>query len=208
VATGAPVPITSLPIVTTYPILVDAERRLVELVESLTPGDLRRPTPCAGWDVRALLSHTLTGIEIFASTVDGQAAPTPEQMFSGDDRVGADPVGAARRATARSQSTWADLDDPERKLTTILGVLPAREMLSISAFATVVHGWDIATATGQTALEVPAELLAHASAVSHAYVPDLRAAEDSSLFKPEAPVPANATATQELMAFLGRTVTP
>jgi uncharacterized protein (TIGR03086 family) len=191
--------------VTTYPILVDAERRLVELVESLAPGDLRRPTPCAGWDVRALLSHTLAGIEIFASTVDGLPAPTQEQMFSGTDLIGDDPLGVARRATIRSQRAWADLDEPERKLTTILGVLPAGEMLSISAFATIVHGWDIATATGQAALELPVELLAHASAVSHAYVPDLRAVEDSSLFKPEAPVPANSTATQELMAFLGRT---
>jgi uncharacterized protein (TIGR03086 family) len=80
-------------------------------------------------------------------------------------------------------------------------------MLSISAFATIVHGWDLATATGQPAVELPAELLAHASAVSHAYVPALRAAEDNELFCPEAPAAANATATQELMAFLGRTVT-
>jgi uncharacterized protein (TIGR03086 family) len=193
--------------VTTYPILVDAERRLVELVESLASNELNRPTPCAGWDVRALLSHTLAGIEIFASTVDGQPAPTQQHMFSGADLIGDDPVGVARRATARSQAAWADLDDPERKLTTILGVLPAGEMLSISAFATVVHGWDLATATGRSALELPAELLAHASAVSHAYVPDLRSAEDSSLFKPEAPVPANAPATQEHKAFLGRAVT-
>src|SRR6185503_17926656 len=87
-ATGVPEPSLAWPIVTTYPILVDAERRLVELVKSLAPSDLGRPTPCSGWDVRALLSHTLAGIEIFASTVDGQPAPTPEQMFSGGDLVG------------------------------------------------------------------------------------------------------------------------
>lgn len=80
--------------------------------------------------MRALLSHTLAGIEILASTVDRNPAPTQEQMFSGTDLK-----------------------------------------------------------------------------VSHAYVSHLRAAEDSSLFKPEVPAPANATATQELMPFLGRTVT-
>src|SRR5512142_1722067 len=104
---------------TAFPLLVDAERHFVELVESLSPADLSRPTPCDGWDVRALLSHTLAGIEIFASTVDGRPAPTQEQMFSGADLVGTDPAGAARRATARSQAACAALADPERKLTTI-----------------------------------------------------------------------------------------
>jgi len=189
---------------TACPLLVDAERRFVELVASLSPADLNRPTPCAGWDVRALLSHTLAGIEIFASTVDEQPAPTQEQMFSGADLVGTDPAGAARRATARSQAAWAALADPERKLTTILGVLPAGEMLSISAFATIVHGWDIATATGRSAVELPPQLLAHAAAVSHAYVPHLRAGDDHSLFAAEAPAAPDAGATQALMAFLGR----
>src|SRR5882724_5088968 len=97
---------------TPYPILVDAEGRLTALVEALQPGEFSRPTPCSGWDVRALLSHTLAGIEIFASTVDGMPAPTAEEMFSGRDRLGDDPVGATKRAAQRSQEAWADLADP------------------------------------------------------------------------------------------------
>jgi len=54
-----------------YAVLVEAERRLASWVESLEKADLARPTPCAGWDVRALLSHTLTGIEVFAASADG-----------------------------------------------------------------------------------------------------------------------------------------
>src|SRR5690349_3724893 len=69
---------TGEPSMTAYPILVDAERRLTALVESLEPAEFSRPTPCAGWDVRAVLSHTLAGIEIFASTMDGLPAPTAE----------------------------------------------------------------------------------------------------------------------------------
>ena len=46
-----------------YAVLAEAERRLASWAESLEEADLARPNPCAGWDVRTLLSHTLTGIE-------------------------------------------------------------------------------------------------------------------------------------------------
>ncbi|OHV41516.1 MULTISPECIES: TIGR03086 family metal-binding protein [Pseudofrankia] len=189
---------------TSYDILVAAEHRLVELIGSFTRDELARPTPCAGWDVRALVSHTLAGIEIFASTVDGGPAPTAEMMFSGTDLLGDDPAGAAKRAVTRSQAAWADLADPERELTTILGPLPAGEMLAISAFATVVHAWDLTLATNRPVRELPGDLLAHADDVARRYVPTLRAGDDHSLFQPEIPAPADANPTQRLMAFLGR----
>jgi uncharacterized protein (TIGR03086 family) len=189
---------------TAYPILVEAERRLTALVESLQPAEFGRPTPCTGWDVRALLSHTLTGIEIFASTVDGQPAPTAEEMFSGGDRLGDDPVAAVKRATMRSQDAWADLADPAAPLTTILGVLPAGDMLAVSAFATVVHTWDIATATGRPTGDIPEHLIAHTRAVSHQFVPGLRGDDGGGLFQAELASPGDATPTQQLMAYLGR----
>jgi uncharacterized protein (TIGR03086 family) len=188
---------------TTYSILVDAERRLTALVESLVPADLTEPTPCEGWDVRALLSHTVAGIEVFASTMDELPAPTAEEMFSGADRLGSEPGDATRRATARSQAAWADLADPDRELTTILGVLPAGDLLGISAFATVVHTWDIAFAVGRSA-EIPEHLLAAARSVSHQYVPALRAGDDHTLFQPERATASGASPSRQLMAYLGR----
>ena len=188
----------------TYEILVQAEQRLFELVESLDGKDLARPTPCAGWDIRALLSHTITGIEVFASSADRGPAPTAEDMFGGGDRVHDDPIEATKRAITRSQAAWADLPDPDAEVNTILGLLPIGTVMAVSAFATVVHGWDIAIAAGRPITELPPDLLAHASAVAQDLVPPLRAADDHSLFQPELPAPAGATPTQELMAFLGR----
>jgi len=187
-----------------YAVLVEAERRLASWVESLEEADLARPTPCAGWDVRALLSHTLTGIEVFAASADGGPSPTAGDMFGGQDRLGGDPVSATKRATGRSQAAWAGLADPDAELTTILGPLPPGQVMAISAFATAVHGWDLAVATGQPVTELPAGLLAHAEAVAHQVVPGLRGGGDHSLFGPEVPAPGNATPTERLMAFLGR----
>jgi len=81
-------------------------------------------------------------------------------------------------------------------------------VMAISAFATVVHGWDLAIATGQPVTELPAGLLAHAEAVAHQVVPGLRDGGDHSLFGPEVPAPGNATPTERLMAFLGRARRP
>lgn len=191
---------------TPYTVLVDAERRLSDLVQALRPADLDRPTPCAGWDVRALLSHTLTGIEIFASAADGAPAPTAEDMFGGADRLAGDPVAATKRATTRSQAAWADPGDPAAEVTTILGPLPLGQVLAISAFATIVHGWDLAIATAQPITELPDDLVAHAWAVADQVVPGLRAAPgDHGLFQQEVAAPEGSTPTRRLMAFLGRT---
>lgn len=38
-------------------------RRLIELIDQLTPEDFARPTDCTGWDVAAVLSHVLGMLE-------------------------------------------------------------------------------------------------------------------------------------------------
>jgi uncharacterized protein (TIGR03086 family) len=191
--------------VTTYDVMTAAEARLTALVESLDPSALDRPTPCDGWDVRALLSHTLVGIEVFAAAIDGGAAPSADDMFGGADLLGDDPVAATKRATTRSQTAWRDLAHPERPVETVLGPLPAGQAMAISAFATAVHTWDLAIATGQPITELPADQLAHADAIAHQIVPELRGTQGHGLFQPELPAQPDATATQRLMAFLGRT---
>jgi uncharacterized protein (TIGR03086 family) len=190
---------------TAHAILVEAERRFGELVGSLDAADLVRPTPCDEWDVRALLSHTLAGIEMFAAAVDGGRCPTTEEMFGGVDLVGDDPVGATKLVLARSQEAWTSMSDSDAEVTTALGAMPAGQALAISAFATIVHGWDLAIATGQEVTELAPSLHAHAKAIAEAIVPALRGEAGShSLFQPELPAPRDATPTRRLMAFLGR----
>lgn len=186
-----------------YDLLVNSERRLVELVRALDSSDLIHPTPCAGWDVRALLSHTLTGIEIFASSIDGQPAPTAADMFGGGDRLNNDPIGAAVNATSRSQAAFSMVSNPDLPVETILGPLTAGKIMAITTFATIVHGWDIAIATGQLITELPIEMVAHAQSVAEDLVPPLLDS-GSDLFQPPLTAAEDASPTQKLMAYLGR----
>lgn len=39
-------------------LLQQADKRLVDLVSTLSVSNLDAPSPCSGWSVRSLLSHT------------------------------------------------------------------------------------------------------------------------------------------------------
>ncbi|WP_080692253.1 maleylpyruvate isomerase N-terminal domain-containing protein [Mycobacterium kansasii] len=60
-----------------------ADGRLAGLVATLAVSDLDRPSPCSGWSVRSMLSHTIASIDAFAAAVDGLAA-RPRRSSSAD----------------------------------------------------------------------------------------------------------------------------
>jgi len=45
------------------------------LIANLSPDDLARPTPCEGWDVRALINHLIAVNYGYAASVAGQPPP-------------------------------------------------------------------------------------------------------------------------------------
>lgn len=183
-------------------LLASADARLVSLVERLSPADLSAATPCADWNVRSMLSHTLQSIEAFSSAVDGAPGPTEAEVFSGHDILEDDPLGVTKRVTERSQAAWASTSDWEAPVTTVLGPIPAGQAISIITFSTQVHSWDLAVAIGEgAAVEFTADEAALAEAVGNQLVPTMR---PKGLYGPEVPAPAEATPTQRILAFTGR----
>ena len=68
------------------------------VVDRVTAADLALPTPCAGWDVHALLDHVVGGNLLYARAASGEA---PDWSTRSDDHLGADHRGAyARSSTA------------------------------------------------------------------------------------------------------------
>lgn len=183
-----------------YSNLVEAEQRLVALVSSIEADSYSSPTPCDRWDVRALLSHALASIDAFAAAVDGAPGPDMAQVFSGADIVGDDPLGATQRITRRSQAAWSTVRDLNAELSTFIGVMPAGQALAIITFSTVVHGWDLAVATGQAG-ELPEHLAEAAQQVAAELVPVLR---PRGLFAHDVDLAGEATPTQRLVALTGR----
>src|ERR1700742_1759826 len=78
--------------------IVDADaaatRGSVEIVAQVAPDDLDRPTPCAGWDLRALLAHMTVQHLGFAAAAAGHGG----DLAIWQPAEAPDPVAAYRAA--------------------------------------------------------------------------------------------------------------
>ncbi|HEX4723828.1 MAG TPA: TIGR03086 family metal-binding protein [Pseudonocardiaceae bacterium] len=153
----------------------ELDRRAVELstsiVATVTPDQLRLPTPCAEWDLGALLAHMTVQHHGFARAVAGERTeiadwhPTP---------IDDDPVGLYRKAADRVISSFAAAGALERM--TYLpeirdGVtVPGRVAMRFHFVDYVVHSWDVAVALGAE-FEAADDML-DAGLVVAAQVPD------------------------------------
>jgi uncharacterized protein (TIGR03086 family) len=104
-----------------------------------------RETPCAEWDVHALINH-ITGEDAWtAPMLTGSTIADVGDRFEGD-LLGADPVGAFATAATDAVDS-AERVDPARIVHLSFGDVPASEYLRQLAADHLVHAWDLAAAT-------------------------------------------------------------
>lgn len=121
-------------------VLRTAYGRLRALAAEVSPDDLARPTPCADWDVRALLDHLVAGQSGLVAVLAGDAPDWSER-----DRLGDDPAAAVDRALDAAFEAFSQpgaVDATSEKL-------PGLRIVDFAAADAVVHGWDLATALGR-----------------------------------------------------------
>jgi uncharacterized protein (TIGR03086 family) len=132
--------------------LEELHRRAVEnwqaRLEAVTSGQWVGATPCAGWDVRALVNHVV-GEELWTPPlVDGVTIEEVGDRFDGDV-LGEDPVGAGR-AAAEAAAAAVDQRLPGGGTAHLsFGDVPLEEYVHQLLADHLVHGWDLAAATGQ-----------------------------------------------------------
>ena len=124
-------------------------QRLTARVEGVAPEQWAASTPCSEWDVRALVNH-LANEQLWAPhLVAGETIEQVGDRYDGDV-LGADPVATWRTALDGSLAAFAGADlDATVHLS--YGDVPCREYLTQMLTDAEVHGWDLATATGQDA---------------------------------------------------------
>ncbi len=151
--------------------------------------NLDAPTGCDEWNVRDLLNHMLETQRYFAGSARGEdvslPAPTPPKLLSDD------PVNDF--ASAR-----ADVLEAFGKEGVIDKTGPA---LGIAFSDQLLHGWDLARATGQ-GTTMPDGLAEEAYRTIHGQFTE---EQRKGVFKPELPVADDATAQERLLAYTGRT---
>jgi uncharacterized protein (TIGR03086 family) len=154
-----------------------------------TDGNLDAPTPCDDWDLRALLNHMLDTQRYFVGSARGEKVDLPASVPP-DDLVGDDPVASFEAARDDALQTFGEPGVMERAAPAV-GIAFADQLL---------HGWDVATATGQDAT-MPEGLAEAAYDTIHGRFTD---EQREGTFKPELPVDADASPQERLLAYTGR----
>jgi uncharacterized protein (TIGR03086 family) len=106
------------------------------------------PTPCDGWDVRALVNHVVAGNLWAAELATGHTIDEVGDLFDGD-QLGDSPIEAydqSAEVAARAFEAPGALDAP---CAVSYGPVPGAVYAGHRFIDVLIHGWDIATATGQ-----------------------------------------------------------
>ncbi|GAA1181097.1 TIGR03086 family metal-binding protein [Pseudonocardia alaniniphila] len=160
----------------------------LDVVGRLVPGRLDDPTPCPGWDVRALVAHLTDSVTVLSGARTSRATADPD-----------DPVPAFTEAVClllarlprRASRAVGTSENPRStaELATALG-----------AIEVAVHGWDVARACGCTR-PVPAVIAVDLLELVPALVPP---GTRPGLFGAPVRVLPGAPPGDGLVAFMGR----
>ena len=145
-------------------------------------------TPCDQWDVRAVLNHMIDTQRYFAASGRGEEAALPSP--TPPDVIGDDPVAAYDASRRETSQVFREPGVIER-------TGPA---LGIAFCDSLIHGWDVAHATGQDDT-MPDDLAAAAFSMLNGQLTDGRR---GNAFAPAIEVPDSASAQEKLLAYTGR----
>ncbi|WP_072686849.1 TIGR03086 family metal-binding protein [Rhodococcus marinonascens] len=116
------------------------------LIAGIRPDQLTAATPCTEFDVRALLGHLVTTVEVARAIAEGGDPSTITDVVTGIPEDGF--ADAYRSAADRMFPTWTDAG-LDTDVIAPWGTVPGRVAIWVYINETLVHGWDLATATGQ-----------------------------------------------------------
>ncbi|MGW0661910.1 TIGR03086 family metal-binding protein [Streptodolium elevatio] len=170
------------------------------IARGVTPGRLDGPTPCTEMDTRALLNHwilyTAYGLEKRA-----RREPLPAQWLERDFTAEPDWAEAYAAQLDRAVAAWADPAVWEGEISLGDGfAMPAPEIAKMIVKELVVHGWDVAKASGQEIVCAP-ETAEIVLAVVEEYAETYR---EYKGFADPVELPAGASAFDRALALSGR----
>jgi uncharacterized protein (TIGR03086 family) len=164
---------------------------LTDVVAGVRPDQLDRPTPCSEFTVRGVLEHMITGATAFAAAYRGEVPSQPDST----DVLAA--FGPALQDLGAAISAPGALD---RTVAAPFGEVPGETFARFVVLDGLVHGWDIATATGQT-YQPTDELVAAVDAFARQALDPLR---DASTFAAAIQPSIDASPIERLAAYTGR----
>ena len=118
------------------------------VVAGVRDDQLTAVTPCRDWDLHALLNHMILWTA-YSAERRARDEPLPDDLMTRD--FAAEPGYAAAYETqlGRAVAAWSDPAAWERELNVMGSPTPAADVGAMLLAEMVLHGWDIAKASGQ-----------------------------------------------------------
>jgi uncharacterized protein (TIGR03086 family) len=111
-------------------------------VVAVRPDQWSNQSPCDAWDARSVVDHIVVMHGVMLRPVDRSLSPAPS--------VTDDPVEAFRAARADIEAVLDDRELAARECDTPAGrMIVERQIDEVVSDDLVLHGWDLARATGQ-----------------------------------------------------------
>ncbi|MEE6257941.1 TIGR03086 family metal-binding protein [Plantactinospora sonchi] len=178
-----------------------AASALTGIVDEIKPDQLDNPTPCGEYDVRKLVNHLLFWGPSLEGAARKETVPPPADAESELDLTGGDWSAALRALVEAVATAWArpeawqggtHMGGPTELPASLVGGMVIGEL--------VVHGWDLARATGQDR-SWDDELLGYLHEEVGRFAEQGRA---MGVFGPEVPVPDSAPMLDRVLGLTGR----
>ncbi len=179
------------------------------VVVDVADDQLDRPTPCADYDVAALRRHVLGWLQFFAAALGDPTGEAPRlDPEAWDLADGEDPGAIVTRAGDRIEAA-IEAGVAAELVVMSQARMPGDAVLAMALGEYLVHGWDLATATGRPwapAGGSPADEAAATAALAFlqsTVQPEYRG-PDSGFFGHEVTASEGASAFVRLLCFGGR----
>ena len=195
---GAPDPIT---------IFEKAARRVQEIMAGIRQDQGDDATPCTEWNVRDVMNHVIGGAEVLAGSLEGNI---PEGVG------GVSPVSSYLGAMNVAKLAQAYADETARALAAVQmpgamesatpgGMMTVPQFLIAMATDHIIHGWDLARATGQDdTLDAEVVEVAYGMMTSPEGSMFVDMGRQMGFVGPAVAVPDSASVQDKLVARMGR----
>jgi uncharacterized protein (TIGR03086 family) len=166
----------------------------------VTPGAMSNRTPCAEWDLRALLLHMNDSLLTLDHAI-ARGRVDLGQVTAGGPTAdpAADPVASLRDRACRMIGSWTGSSRPG-EIAVAGRALPSGVVAATGALEVTVHGWDVARACGRDR-PIPRALAEELLGPAHVLIGD---ADRPHSFGAPVGVPPGTAAGNRLLAVTGR----
>ena len=157
------------------------------------------PTPCEEWNARTLLNHIVAGNYWVAPLVEGKTIEEVGDKYDGD-LLEHDAYGAYERSAKIAAHAFFEPGAMTALCAVSYGPVPGAVYCGHRIFDVTVHGWDLATGTGQDAT-IPVELV---EACHEIIEPQAEALRQAGVLGPKVKLGSKASKQANFLALIGR----